>query len=939
MLVDIGNLEALKLKLSRTDGKPASFLVGSPFSWDQGQGVPNVDGFIDVIRDRVSRSGAQFLDALDKALASAGGPERYQTAMAFAYDQLDADAAADVVRTAVLRARTPAAPALDPATDFDGLPDDWNISRAQRGLAHLMKLSPERFTGPIFTTNFDPLISLALQERGFRARPTGIPLDGSINAPVQTAQDEINVFHLHGYWRDSPTLHRPQQLIAARPHLQNSLEDRLNNTHLVVMAYSGWDDIFTTAIANCLSSDTFKGTVTWCFYGDTPSVIREENDKLFEKFKSGIQHGRISFFCGINCHTFFEDLIGYLGLTPNERAAIDQSPLAGWNLVTKEFLGAQTPLSSDEAVRYFDGAIPTWRHATSPLIPRLSHARTLIDRITSPAAGASRMQLIRAAGGEGKSTALLQAAADALDGGDWTVLHRSSVDAGLNPDVVASFDPDRNWLLVADEAEGLVNELWTAAVKLHESGRQNVYFLLAARDTDWHSVNGDRHAWSTRLHRLEDIVLGGIEEPDAALVIDAWAEQGDAGLRGLMSSKTREERIARLVAATKAQDVRGGDGSFFGGLLDTRFSTKALVDHLILLMEPLRHQFVQGGRGSLYDALLYIANCHAVGMPGLSRIVLAELCDLNANSLTSAVIRPLGEELGTAESRGHVLTRHKRVAEAIVVAASTRFETDLGVIWQELVRATAQVGKTGGAVIGVTHGKIIHAGAYLRRQLPQSLHDDLRGDVGIAAAEAAVEAMPEWSSTVIDLARALRFARYPYEACEILKKRLPSLKGTVDLQQNIRGYFYEWGTCAGNLSTRQGYITNAWLALYSLSDNLPPEVTIERAKLSCAGLGVAFEHLVGGVADGSFAKGRRAATELGWQTNPDPRTAGYFERHESELDAIGTPKPAENDEALVWLATAAHAAWQELEDPFLKNKLKSDGQLAFTKLRKLLDRG
>src|SRR5690606_27397433 len=103
-----------------------------------------------------------------------------------------------------------------------------------------------------------------------------------------------------GYWRDSPTLHRPQQLIAARPHLQNSLEHRLNNTHLVVMAYSGWDDIFTTAIANCLASDTFKGTVTWCFYGDTPAVIREENEALFEKFKSGIQQGRISFFCGIN---------------------------------------------------------------------------------------------------------------------------------------------------------------------------------------------------------------------------------------------------------------------------------------------------------------------------------------------------------------------------------------------------------------------------------------------------------------------------------------------------------------------------------------------------------------------------------------------------------------------------------------------------------------
>ena len=113
------------------------------------------------------------------------------------------------------------------------------------------------------------------------------------------------------------------------------------------------------------------------------------------------------------------------------------------------------------------------------------------------------------------------------------------------------------------------------------------------------------------------------------------------------------------------------------------------------------------------------------------------------------------------------------------------------------------------------HGKIIHAGARLKRQLPPSLDDDLRGEIGIAAAEAPVAAMPERSSTVVDLARALRYARHPAEACDLLRKRLPTLKGTVDLRQIIRGYFYEWSTCAGNLKTRQGSIIDAWLASFS----------------------------------------------------------------------------------------------------------------------------
>lgn len=344
-----------------------------------------------------------------------------------------------------------------------------------------------------------------------------------------------------------------------------------------------------------------------------------------------------------------------------------------------------------------------------------------------------------------------------------------------------------------------------------------------------------------------------------------------------------------------------------------------------------------GGSGTLYDALLYIANCHAVGMPGLDRNVLASLCDLNVHSVSSAVVLRLGRELGAAESRGHALTRHKRVADAIVVTATTRLGTDLGGVWRALVEYAVRLGRRR-EVSRENHGRIIHAGARLMRDLPQTLDDQLRGEIGIAAAEAAVDAMPERSSTVVDLARTLRFARYPEEACDLLKKRLPNLKGTVDLHEIIRGYFYEWSTCAGNLGTRQGYITDAWLASYSLSDCLPPAVTIDDAKLSCAGLGVAFEHLVDGAADGSFARGRRAATELGWQTNPDPRAAGYFARYERELDALGTPKPADNDEALAWLAAAAHAAWAKLDDPFLRN-LKKDGRLAFTKLRTLLDRG
>ncbi len=73
-------------------------------------------------------------------------------------------------------------------------------------------------------------------------------------------------------------------------------------------------------------------------------------------------------------------------------------------------------------------------------------------------------------------------------------------------------------------------------------------------------------------------------------------------------------------------------------------------------------------------------------------------------------------------------------------------------------------------------------------------------------------------------------------------------------------------------------------------------------------------------------------TEIGWMTNPDPRTAGYFERHEHEVNELGTPQPADLDEALAWLAVAAIEAHGELEDGYLKT-FAPTGRLTFTRLK------
>lgn len=932
-MVQIGGSDDLKLKLGSTDAgrKPTSFLFGAPFSLDRGLGVPGVGPFLDIVRQRVAKSGDAVREAFERELTGASAQDQYQRAMGFVYRTLGADAVADIVREGVLRARKPGATPLDPATEFDGRPDDWELTRGQLGLARVIDSAPTLFPGPVFTTNFDPLIELALRKHNFGAKTDSIHLDGSIDSPVKSSMTEIDVFHLHGFWRQTATLHMPQQLEGERTKLLGSLQRHLNKTHLVVMAYGGWDDIFTTAIANCLNDAGFSGEVSWCFYGSDRAAIEAENAVLFDKFHSGTLQGRIAFYCGIDCHTFFDDLGDALGVAASAASATDTSPIPGWQLVTSALLDAEPVLTEAEAVRYFDGAVPTLRHAISPLVPRLNHADELIARLDADRSTGCGMQLLRAAGGEGKSTALLQVAAHAARSGDWTVLHRPTTDAGLNPDAVAALDPAQQWLIVADDAEGLIGDIAAAADRLHRAGRTNVFFLLAARDTDWRAKGGDTKPWATRLNKLEDLVLGRIGQDDAALVVDAWAQLGDDGLRSL-KTVAPGDRVTRFLRATKDQGVKSDEGSFFGALLDTRFGAAGLVEHLLPLLEMLRTQPIQGGTATLFDALVSIANCHATGMPGLDGRVLAAICGVQPYLVSSTIVIPLGKEVGVGQSRGHVLTRHKLVAEAVVVAAA-RLGADLERVWSDLVRTTVQL-RTTEHFDPHFFNYVLHSGTKLMRDLPQVLDESLRADIAIAAAEADVQAEPGRISPIVDLAGTLRMAHYPQEAFDRLKDNFKNLPRVSD-KENIRGFYFEWGACAGNLRGRDGAIMGAWLAACSLSDSLPFELTADTIMRACNGLGAAYRRLVTSDPNGVFAKGRRAVVHLGSQTNPDARAKANQAEILREVDALGTPKPKDNAEAIIWLIESTLAAWEELADPYLKH-LKSDGRLSFERLRQVL---
>jgi len=938
MTIDLHSKDAL-LNAVAVAKLPIAFVVGSPLSSDVHGGVPGVGPMLDLVRDEIRTKRISALDAFESAIKGKAGGEAYQDAMKWLQGNFLQESVNHVVEQAVLQARKTGAPA---PFDCDGEACDWITPEGTRQIAELVCRQPTRFLGPILTTNFDPLLSRAINAAGGRPKLRVIQTDGRLSHDVKEL-GVCEVVHLHGYWRGSDTLHTPVQLTSLRPKLKASLQQLLKGRTLLVVAYGGWDDVFAQALNETLSDDDYQGNVLWCFRENSAAALEVGYKPLFDRVASAITRGRFLCYGGIDCHSIFAE-IGALSPAIPFVPAVSVSPLAGWDRIDAPYLAALSPLRDDEVIKYFDGAVPTWRHAVSSAIPRRRALSEITDRLAgfqSKKDGCS-LQLIRAAGGEGKTTLLLQAATDAMRSGGWTVLWRTSPRIGLLPEHIVKLDASKQWLIVADDAESLVDELSVSARLLHETGRSNVHFLIASRDADWWARFGDKPPWETWLkawvRRNRALMLRGIERDDARAVIEAWTKYGADGLRELGSLATLDEQVESLLEqvqdAVAEQDTqierrRPIEGSFFGGLLNVRFGQNGLQAHVRIFLERLKAIPIENSTFTLFDALVYVAACHAVGIPGLDENVLADLVGVPREWIQSLVVRPLGEEAAAVQSAGHVLTRHSKVAAAILIEADQTL--DLAEVWSAIVRQTIRTGRE--IRIGNTFGMIVHAGPRLLDALPQQLPEKRRAEIAIGAAKASVKFHPNWLGCVVSLGKTYREAGKFSEAVSILRNNLANVTHKVDFLDCIRGYWYELGVSEG---ASAHHASAAWLQGSSLSDhfkNVP--VTNDNMKHACSGLGVAFGKLAQPQSDCPYGLGRRAVAYVGRSTNTDPTSTGYFEKYDRECDKFGTPHPKDNDEAIAWLTEAVAQAGQEIEDAFLKS-LQQPERVSFNRLSQFL---
>lgn len=247
----------------------------------------------------------------------------YSEALQWVQQVRGADGVRAVVQEAALRARTSPiewtadnGPLLDNVfREWEHQVDAWQLPEGLQSLAEIIKAHNQSISRYVFTTNFDPLIEIAIRRAGTETRTMAIEHDHAAPFGYRpgSATEKI-VVHLHGdcYGR---TQHTPWALGRRRPELESWISSLLDNQLLLVVGYSGWDDIIHRVLEEKLKSfPAFE--VLWAVYEDQEQH-RHINPRLEEFFAQNATV--VTPYYGVDRDRLFTDVL--IDLRPHHESS------------------------------------------------------------------------------------------------------------------------------------------------------------------------------------------------------------------------------------------------------------------------------------------------------------------------------------------------------------------------------------------------------------------------------------------------------------------------------------------------------------------------------------------------------------------------------------------------------------------------------------------
>lgn len=586
----------------------------------------------------------------------------------------------------------------------------------------------------------------------------------------------------------------------------------------------------------------------------------------------------------------------------------------GWSVFKPDDLAAHCRLlDAEAALRYFDGAVPDWSTALSASIPRRRIVGDLVNRFRqAESAGKSIISLLLAAGCEGKSTALLQAAYSIVEGkNNWRILQRRDESRPLVPDeILPLLDKDYFWLVLLDEADRAATDLQALIKRMHPALHGRVHALLACRDTDWLCSPAASLDWTIADFSKER--LRGLDLADAMAIVESWHAFGDAGL-GDLAEQPATERVTILERQAKDEAKTHG-GAFFGALLAVR-SGSDLRNHAYLLLERLGQRKIPSG-GTLREALAYIAAMHAEGLEFLSRPVLAQALRCPADKLHRDVLVPLGQEAAATTTSSFIYTRHRRIAETLVSVLAEEFGEDVGSLYVALSEAAISA--------RIEYGFVPDLGSW-RYKISEHFLETGQEELAFNIAQAVLNREPMNALTRTHVSNLYRRSNLPEQAVQVFRE-------ASTLVEQERGYYHEWGLAESHNRPANSVL----LLVFALADQCPAgQIDNDRARIVLVSLCVLLDVLYYAYHTPSFRDARMAATVLGRALRLDAEGNECFAKHSRESAEQGAAAP-ELEQAIPLLQAGIASAARLGLDTQILELLPQAETLTFDGLQELV---
>ena len=636
--------------------------------------------------------------------------------------------------------------------------------------------------------------------------------------------------------------------------------------------------------------------------------------------------------------------------------------LDGWLELTPDLLEARrTALSPEDLKRYFDGQEPEWRHALAPpeQIPRRPVAVDGLAKLRAPAADRQVLVLLVGADGQGKSTALLQMAADLVADGHRLLFRAPG--APLDPTAVAELPRDGDgpgWILASDHANEIAQDVERAVQQLTAAGRHDVHWLLSARDVDWKaqfirqgrclepSWDPSVELWPILGNRVAVLSVTAVTT-EASAGLGTWAASGTLGATadappilaawagadclGAVAALPDAERFEALEErSTKKMGL--SDATLLGASLDLRYGAEGLAAFVEHAVKRLDGEAVQ-------EAFLFAAAAQVAGVDGLDLNVAADLIGVERGARHRAILAPLGAAGLAGGSAGALRPRHPAIARAAIqLLADGRLPGDLEDLYRRLVRGTA---RTGNDVKGLAAGgAIMSCGPLLSEKLQQlGLARPAADQMACAAADEAEAELADFLLFSVARARTYRAAERPADARRLLRARIADATTKNDWDMAGRSFLHELSGPETSVGALAEGATLAGLALAD-AEGLG-QVLMADAKVALLALGAACTEMAlpedGSPRTALFRRQLRACSHLGEKVTPkwDQRARFDFHTLKAQADEYLIP-PTSAAEALLWLGETVQTVMAMVEDDELKDLARrlvpTDGGLRFAHL-------